>query len=324
MSLREIDDFQFFVLLARHASMSAAARELGVSVAQVSKRLARIEDSLGVVLAQRSSRGLVLTPEGTQYAEGAKDIRRRIDELESFIAQRRTELSGEVSILSTPGIARSHIGPLLADLSAAMPGLELRLELSSHPVGADLGGCDLAIRVGSLPDSRLHALKIAENRRVLCAAPAYIRSRTSPEVPGDLRDHDCLVLRENDSDFAVWRFVPTAGGPEESVTVSGPLTSNDGDVVTDWALAGRGIVRRSSWHVASMLRDGALVELMPRYTTVPDPIFALHPAPESLPSRVRVVLDHLARELPARLDPASPRTKSTLAARDDDSRSVPS
>lgn len=202
MTLRDLDDFRFFLVLSRHDSMSSAARELGVSVAQVSKRLGKLEATLGALLVLRSSRGLQLTPEGAAFAEGARHIRRQIDELASSIAERSSELAGEVSIVSTPGIGRSHIGPLLSGLSARHPGLQLRLELSSHPVGADLGGCDLAIRVGALRDSRLHALKIAENRRVLCAAPAYVSSRSMPEAPADLKDHECLVLRENDSDFA--------------------------------------------------------------------------------------------------------------------------
>lgn len=298
MALRDLDDLDFFVTLARSSSLTAAASEWGVSLPQVSKRLAALEDRLATQLVRRSTRGLTLTPEGEIYASQASQIRRQIDDLEDAVSGRRTMLRGTITVVATPGIGHTHIGPLLGQFAERHGELGIRLELSANPV-AKTGWFDLAIRVGGPPDQRFRGRELAPNKRILVASPEYLAAHGMPQTLDDLRHHNCLVLRENGSDFAQWQF--TQDGVPVQRAVTGTMSSNDGDVVTDWCLAGLGIAMRSSWHVAPLLASGELVHVLPAIATPRAPVTALIPTDRTIPRRVSALVDHLAQELPGRL-----------------------
>ncbi|ASF08139.1 putative LysR family transcriptional regulator [Nocardia brasiliensis NBRC 14402] len=309
------DDVTFFDIVARSRSLTEAAREFGISVSSVSKRLAQMEARLGVVLVQRSTRRLTLTPEGERYAAGAAVIAAQLEELEDSIAEQRHDLRGRVHLRSTIGLGRAHIAPLVADFVERHPSVQVDLELSALPLNIAGTGYDVAIRVGTLQDSRLTATRLWVNRRVVCAAPEYVRRHGMPATVKELAEHNCIILRENESDYALWRF--ESAGKELAVRVAGNLISNDGDVITRWCLEGRGLVMRSRWHVDPLLKDGSLVQVLPELETPPADIYAVYAAAAPLPRRTRAVIDHLKAGLGRRITAAAggpgPRGTSNAA-----------
>ncbi|MEC3956041.1 LysR family transcriptional regulator [Nocardia sp. CDC153] len=294
------DDILFFDVVARSRSLTEAAREFGISVSAVSKRLAQLEDRLGVPLVQRTTRRFTLTPEGERYAAGAARLTAELEELEDSIAEQHADLRGRLHVRSTIGLGRAHIADLVAEFAALHPRVQVDLELSSVPLNIAGTGFDLDIHVGSLPDSRLTAKRLCRNRRIVCAAPRYLAEHGTPRQLSDLERHNCIVLRENESDYALWRF----DQPETAVRVAGNLVSNDGDVITRWCLEGRGLIMRSLWHVAPLLRGEALVHVLPEIPTPSADIYATYTDSPALPRRTRALLDHLERGLNARITPS--------------------
>ncbi|QIS12889.1 LysR family transcriptional regulator [Nocardia arthritidis] len=295
------DDVLFFDIVARSRSLTEAAREFGVSVSAVSKRLAQIESRLGVPLIQRTTRRLSLTPEGERYAAGAARIAAELEQLEDSVAEQHGELRGRLHVRSTIGLGRAHIADLVAEFVGAHPQSQIDLELSSAPLNIAGTGFDIDIHVGALPDSRLTATRLCRNRRIVCAAPEYLREHGAPATTAELDRHNCIVLRENESDYALWRFVEP-DGKESAVRVTGNLVSNDGDVIVGWCLEGRGLIMRSLWHVGPLLRAGALVRVLPEIDTPSADIYATYAAAPAVPRRTRALLDHLERGLAARID----------------------
>ena len=300
--MAQFDDLAFFQRLAQAGSLTATARELGLSLSAVSKRLKQLEARLGVSLASRTTRRLTLTPEGERYLARGAVILEELAELEEALGAQRAELSGPLKINATFGFGRRHVAPLLSSFRARHPGVEASLELTNFPLTPGEQGVDIGIRVGEPPDSRLVARHVLANRRVLCAAPRYVSSMTALATPADLAAHPCLVLRENDSDFALWRFRRRgAAGGEQAVKVSGPLASNDGEVVVGLALDGHGIVLRSWWDVHAHLAAGRLVELLPDWQGVRADFHTVYLQRRHVPARLRVFVDLLQRELPRRV-----------------------
>lgn len=292
-------DLEFFRVVAASESLTAASRELGSSLPAVSRRLAALEARLGVRLVTRGARRLRLTSEGELYAERGADIVDRVRALEEQLAERTGRLRGAVVVEATPGFGRAHVAPVLGEFAADHPDVVVRLQLSSLPPRPQRTGADLTVHVGAAPDSTLRLRRLARNRRVPCAAPSYLERHGAPTTVADLAEHRCIVLRENESDFATWRF-GTAGRPQ-TFRAHGHLASNDGDVVTGWALAGLGVVMRSQWQVQAHLDSGALVRLLPHVPTPPADVVALLDTEAHVPRRVTALLDLLASRLPQRL-----------------------
>ena len=290
MELPGIDDLRFFAGIAAASTLTEAGHRWGVSVSAVSKRLSRLERRLGAQLVNRSTRGLTLTPEGQRYRDAATSVLRQIEDVEDEIGRQQRGLRGRVAVQSSIGLGRAHIAPLLGELQSEHPDLRIDLELSHLPVHVAGSAFDFSVRVGRLPDSRLHCRMLHRNRRVVCAAPDYVRRRGEPRTLDDLVRHDCIVIRENDADYALWRF-----GTEDdrvNLRVDGALTTNDGDVATDWCRAGRGLVMRSLWQVAPLLDDGSLVQALPDMPTPRADVFAVFPEAGQLHRRVSGTIDH--------------------------------
>ncbi|KHL10571.1 DNA-binding transcriptional LysR family regulator [Mumia flava] len=293
------DDLAFFRVVAANETLTAAARELGSSLPVVSKRLSALERRLDVRLVQRGARRLVLTSEGELYAARAAEILQRIRALEDDLTDRPGDLRGSIVVDTTLGLGRAHVAPLVASFAASHPRLRIQLRTSALPLRPHSREFDVAVHVGTPADSSLRMRRLARNRRVPCAAPSYLERRGTPERVDDLADHDCIVLREREGDFALWRF-GTAANPHQ-VRVRGSLSSNDGDVVTAWALDGRGVVMRSEWHVRPYLESGALVRVLPGTATPAADIYALTTDGSHRTRRVEELVKHLAAHLPDRL-----------------------
>ncbi|MGW5649613.1 LysR substrate-binding domain-containing protein [Saccharopolyspora sp. NPDC003752] len=216
------------------------------------------------------------------------------------LPKRRHELRGHVAVHLTIGLGRTHIAPLLGRFKDLHPDVEIDLELSHLPLHIAGTRFDFAIRVGRQRDSSLRARLLHPNRRVVCAAPKYLANRNPPRSIHELPEHDCIVIRENDSDHAAWRFGTES--EETAVKVPGSMVSNDGDVATQWCVEGHGLLMRSRWHVAPMLRTGALVQLLDGVPTPGANIYAVYASAQNLTRRAKLAIDHIAEGLARRLD----------------------
>jgi len=298
----DIEDLRFILALDRLGSLAALAREENVTPPAVTKRLGQLEARLGIRLAQRTTRRLQLTHEGHLLAQHATGVLEQMQVIEEALQQRSQVLAGKLKVHGPFGFGRRYLGPLLAQFHSTHPSLEVQLYLSDNlmlprqPVhGRD--AFDVLISIGTVPDSRWIAHRIAPNRRILCAAPEYLAKAPALETPADLERHACLVLRENDEDVTLWRFAEEDGNDslsrqprparsrELTVRVRPTMESNDGDVVHHWCLTGKGIMARSEWDVADELAAGRLVALLPAYRLPDADVMAL--VPQSRQSSMR-------------------------------------
>ncbi|MCS7483138.1 LysR family transcriptional regulator [Umezawaea endophytica] len=300
-----IDDLRFFQVIAASETLTSASRELGCSLPVVSKRLSALEKRLDVRLVQRGARRLVLTSEGELYSARLGSILDQIRELEDQVSDSSEQLRGSVVVHATLGLGRTHVAPLLSEFAGDHPELHLQLNTSDLPLRPHRREFDLAVHVGAPGDSTLRMRRLAQNRRIPCAAPAYLARRGTPATVADLVNHDCIVLRENEGDFDLWRFGDASA--THQLRVSGGLSTNDGDVVTLWALEGRGVVMRSEWQVLPYLESGELVRVLPEVPTPAADIYALFTDDRHVPRRVSKLVEHLAARLPERLGRAHPR-----------------
>lgn len=261
-----LDDLAFFQHIARSGSLTGAARELGLSLSAVSKRLQQLESRLGVSLATRTTRRFTLTAEGERYLSHGARLLDDLVELESSLQASGDSLTGRLRINATFGFGRRHVAPLISRFAARHPQLEILLDLSGFPAALDDQRFDVHLRVGEPPSARWIARCLLANRRVLCASPGYLKRAATLEAPEDLAHHDCLIVRENDTDYALWRFESAEDSPQRrSIRVQGRLASNDAEAMTRMALDGHGVLLRSWWDVHEYLANGELVELLPQW-----------------------------------------------------------
>jgi DNA-binding transcriptional LysR family regulator len=292
MAMDPISDLRLIVLLTHHPRLARSSQELGITPSMVSKRLAALEQRLGVRLMNRSTRRLSLTAEGEAYlSEGAR-ILEDLDVLEHGIAGSRAMPRGLLRVHATLGFGRRHIVPAVSRFIQAYPDVEVQLHLSDRPPNLIEQGFDVAIRVGEIPDSRLTMRTIAFNRRLLCAAPGYLASAGTPVQPADLTAHRCIVIRESDETYGSWHL--SSDARSESVKVRGNLSTNDGGSALAWALEGHGILSRSEWELAPYLRSGSLIPVLPEWRLPPANIVALYPTRRNVPARTRAFVDDLA------------------------------
>ncbi len=291
MKIETAPDLAFFVLLAKLGSMSATARELGVTPPAVTKRLMMLEQRLGVRLVNRTTRRISLTGEGENYLAQATQILGSIRDMEESVASGRAAPKGLLRVNATPGFGRTRIAPLVSTFAHAHPDVEVQLQLTDRPISLVEEAYDLAIRFGELPDTRLSARKLMTNRRFLCASPQYLKQAGEPQTPAELHRHRCILHRQNDDVYGTWRL--EKGRKVELVKVRGAVSSNDGDVVLNWALEGHGIVQRSEWDAAKYLASGRLREVMPAYSLPSADLYVYYLSRSNQPAKVRAFIDFL-------------------------------
>ena len=279
----------FFSLLVRGGSLSAAARELELTTPAVSKRLAQMEARLGVQLLHRTTRRMGLTSEGEIYLAHARRILADIDDMEQLVSSALAAPKGLLRVNATLGFGRSHIAPLISDFVKRYPDVQVQLQLTVNPPPLSEDVFDVCIRFGEPPDARVIARRIAANRRLICAAPAYLARRGTPQVPNDLAQHNCIGIRQGDEAYGTWRL--SAGKRTETVKVRGNLNTNDGEIAVNWALAGHGILMRAEWDIAKYLRSGRLRQVLENWQTPPADIHAVYPQRLQTAARVRAFVD---------------------------------
>jgi len=285
-----LEDLRLFCVVVRKQSFAATALELGVSKAFVSKRIAMLEQALGVRLLHRSTRRLALTDHGTLAHQWAQRIQEDVDQLGEAISRKGSAPRGLLRLCTSSGFGRNRVAAAISALALEYPELEVQLELLDRPVDLIAEGFHLDIRVGQVQEPHLIARRIAANQRVLCASPAYLRQHGTPAQLAELARHRCIVIRERDQEPGRWKLSGPAG--EEAVRVKGPLSTNNGELVHQWAIDGHGIILRSIWDVGRSLLDGSLVRVLPEYHQQAD-VWAIYPTRLGTVANVRVCVQFL-------------------------------
>ena len=289
-------DLGFFSALASAGSLSAAARELGVTTPAVSKHLALMESRVGLSLVNRTTRRMSLTPEGELLLEHARRILGEIDDVQQLLGVSKATPQGLLRVNATLGFGRSHVAPLISRFARKHPQVEVQLQLSVNPPPLTDDAFDVCIRFGAPPDARVIARRLAPNRRLLCAAPAYLAKHGIPKVPNDLTRHNCIGIRQGEEAYGMWRLSTgrAKNASTEAVKTRGNLTTNDGEIAVNWALDGHGILMRAEWDIDRYLKNGRLVQVLPQYFTPDADIHAVYPQRHQLAARVRAFVDFVA------------------------------
>lgn len=289
------EDLAFFIKIVSLGSLTAAAHELGLSLPAVSKRLAMLEQRLGVQLLRRTTRRLELTSEGLVYYEGAKPILDQLGDLESLLTAHNGKLKGALNIHAPFGFGRKYIAPCVSAFAQEHQELDINLTLSNQTASLIDSGIDIDIRMGNVPDARVIARKIAANPRVICAAPAYLTRFSAPCSVEALADHNCIILKQYESDYALWRF--TKGNQALTQKVKGRITTNDGEVAMRMALDGHGLIMRSWWDAKKYIQSGELVQILPDYSLPDADVYAIYQARKRVPFRIAAFIDYLMQSL---------------------------
>ncbi len=293
-------DLELVLAVRQHGSLVMAARSLRVAPSAVTKRLAALEARLGLRLFQRTTRRVSPTAEGETLCERASELLHGFDALEAELRERQTEPAGPIRLAATFGFGRLWLGPALADFQARHPAVDIQLQLTEQLPDLVVDGWDGAIWLWNAPAHRASewvSRRLASNQRVLVAAPAYLKAHGEPGSLPDLAAHTCLVVRENGGGpgqrFDHWRLQREGEAEVRHTPVRGPLSSNSGEMVRDWCLAGHGIMLRSLWDIAPQLESGALVRVLREYAMPDADIHWLAPYRAQVPRRIRLLVDFL-------------------------------
>jgi LysR family transcriptional regulator, transcriptional activator for dmlA len=291
-------DLALLAAIQREGSLAAAARALDLAAPVASKRLAALEQRVGARLLHRTTRRLQLTAEGETFVAQAAPLLEGFARLEESLAERATQASGRLRVASTFGFGRVWLAPALAQLHALHPGIEIDLHLGEQLPDLSTGRFDAAVWLWRPQGASLVTRRLASNRRVVVAAPAYLKRNGTPQTPDDLLSHRCLVVREHDDSPALWRLqsVAARNNAARTLRVGGPMASNHGEVVRDWALAGHGLMLRSLWDVHPHLQRGQLVHVLPLWAMLDADVHLVLPPRDlrlATPRRLRLLQEHL-------------------------------
>jgi len=296
-----VESLRVFVRVVELGSITSGGRDLRLTPAVASKRIKELENRLGVRLFNRTTRSITPTEVGRVFYSDARDVLAALDSAEARVASFSDSPRGAIRMTAPLGVGRRIIAPVVPEFTDLYPEIEIRMRLSDRRVDILADGQDLAFVVGVPPESNMKLRKIADCDRVLCAAPSYLAVSGTPRRPQDLvaQNHNCLLLRYPRSPEYFWTL-NVAGGPLK-LEVRGKFDADDGDVLTDWALAGRGIVNKPRFDVAAHLASGALVEVLPDTPPVPCIFGCLYPHKKLLDPKIRLFIDHVATQSKARM-----------------------
>ena len=291
-----IESLRVFVRVVELGSITSGGRDLRLTPAVASKRVKELEKRLGVRLFNRTTRSITPTEVGTVFYDEAKSILLALETAEAKVASFSDSPRGAIRVTAPLGVGRRIVAPLVPDFVDAYPETEVRMRLSDRKVDILADGLDVAFFIGEPSDSNMKLRKIADCERVLCASPAYLAAFGAPKVPQDLVDleHCCLLLRYPRSPEYFWTL-RTDMGPTK-LEVRGKYDADDGDVLTDWALAGRGIINKPRFDVAEHLSSGRLVEVLPNTPPLPTIFGCLYPHKKLQDPKVRLFVDHVVSQ----------------------------
>jgi DNA-binding transcriptional LysR family regulator len=286
-----LKQIESFVAVATKGSLTAAAQAEDLAPAVIGRRIDALEQRLGVKLLTRTTRRISLTHEGSAFLEDCQRVLADLASAEASVSEGGVKASGHLRITAPAGFGRRHVAPLVPEFLAQHPDVSLSLNLSDRLVDIVNEAYDCAVRVGDLPDSSLISVRLADNRRMCVAAPAYLQRAGTPRTPADLARHQCLTLSTEASQSRGWAF--TIDGQVSHLRPAGRLDCSDGQVLHDWCVAGLGLAWRSTWEVQAEVAQGTLVAVLEDFAAPPNGIFAVFAHAKHLPLRVRLWIDFL-------------------------------
>ena len=319
----KLKQLESFVSVAARGSLTAAAHAEGVAPAIMGRRLDGLEERLGVKLLLRTTRRITLTHEGSAFLEDCQRLLADLANAEASVSAGGVKASGHLRITAPAGFGRRHVAPLIPKFYGLHPEVTISLNLSDRVVDIAGEGFDCAVRVGDMPDSSLVSVRMADNRRLCVATPAYLARHGTPQTPSDLSRFHCLTLSSDASQTRGWAFqvpigananlgasgksgaspasqpVANRGGAQGAATEviymkpAGPMDCSDGQVLHDWCLSGHGIAWRSIWEVEAEIAAGTLVAVLEDFAAPPNGVYAVFPQRKHLPLRVRLWIDFL-------------------------------
>lgn len=290
-----LDSLKLFLRIVEKGGLAAAGREVGLSPASVSERLAALENYFGVSLLVRTTRAISLTDEGRALVDGARRLLAEADELESRVRWGSERIAGPIRMTAPEDLGRRSILPVIDAFLAAHPAVTIDLNLTDGYVDLVGQGMDIAVRHGRLADSGLRAKSLGDNRRIVCAAPSYLAAAGAPAHPDDLSGHDCIVMRFGQNIDREWTFL--VEGKPYKVQVRGRRVANDGGLVRQWCKQGFGIALKSIRDIEEDLASGELVELLKDYSAGTTALQIVYPQSAVQPRRVRMLIEAIATAL---------------------------
>lgn len=287
-----LDNLKLFLRIVEKGGLAAAGREVGLSPASVSERLAALEQYYGVTLLNRTTRAIGLTDEGRLLMDGARRLLAEAEELESRVRLGSEMIAGPIRLSAPEDLGRRCIVPIVDAFLGEHPAVTIDLNLTDGYVDLVGQGMDFAVRHGLLADSSLRAKSLGENRRIVCAAPSYLAAAGTPIHPDDLPQHDCIVMRFGQNLDHEWTFL--VDGKPHKVPVRGRRVANDGGLVRQWCKEGYGIALKSIRDIERDLASGALVELLKDYSAGMTALQIVFPQSAVQPRRVRLLIESIA------------------------------
>jgi len=296
--MNQLESMAILVAVVDAGSLSAGARQLGLPLATVSRKVAALETHLRTRLLLRTTRQLTLTEAGASYVAACRRILEEVGEAERNAMGEYVQPRGELTVTAPVVFGRLHVVPVVAEFLAQYPEIGVNLNLTDRVVHLMEEQVDAAIRIGELPDSNLMAVGVGSVRRVVCASPGYLAAHGTPDTPRDLAKHECVSFEVLESTRA-WVF--GEGKAQVAVPVPSRLAVNTAEAAIDAAILGVGLVRVLSYQVAAPLREGSLRSVLAPYETAPLPIHLVHKGQAPLPLKLRAFLDFAAPRLRGRL-----------------------
>jgi DNA-binding transcriptional LysR family regulator len=292
-----LDALAFFIRIVEKQGVAAAGRDFGLSPATASERLAALEARYGATLLNRTTRSISLTDAGRTLLDGARSLVSDAQDLKDRIHTGNERLSGTIRLSAPHDLGEHTIAPLLDSFMALHPHIRVELLLSDSYMDIAGQGLDMAIRHGALKDSSLMVKKLGDNRRVICAAPAYLNAHGTPKHPDDLIHHNCLIMQFGQTIDREWSFL--IDGHRCDIAVSGNRNANSGALVRRWCLDGHGIALKSIWDVWADLKAGRLIEILGAYAPTNNASLQIaYPKGSRTVKRIQSLMDFLNKHLP--------------------------
>ncbi|MCX8999397.1 LysR family transcriptional regulator [Rhizobiaceae bacterium BDR2-2] len=285
---------RLLVAIADHGSLAAASRALSLSPSAVTLGLQRLEEQVGAILVVRTTRRLSFTPEGEHFLTDCRRILAEVQEAIDSVAD-RGRLRGEIRVTATNDFGRNSLAPVIDGFMRVHREVRFALLLSDSVMDLAEGGFDVALRMGQLGASRADQRLLIRGTRQICASPGYWEQAGKPRHPRDLQGHNCMVLARPDAPQSSWHFQDK--GREFSVRVSGDRTANEGATLRHWAIAGAGVVLKSSIDIRADVAAGRLVPVLEEYELAEHNLYAVVASGRRVSRRVTAFVDYLAQNL---------------------------
>ena len=291
------DGISEFVYVAEYESFTRAAKELGISTAQVSRQISALEKRLNIKLLYRTTRKVSLTEEGRVFYQHCRSVLDGLDAAEQAVSNLQSKPQGRIKLTAPVTYSEQQLLPLVNDFMVQYRDIEVTAFLSNQKIDLVEGGYDLAIRIGKLSDSTMMAKKLSHRTNFVCAAPAYLEKYGIPYSLADLRQHNCLLGTRDYWHFIEYSDNANNADKETNLRVSGSVQYNSGHSLVDAALKGLGIVQLPDYYVQQYLTSGELVSLLDNYREPEESIWAVYPHNRHLSPKIRLLVDYLAERL---------------------------